>query len=393
MKNKNYVGGVKWNFSDEVYFKLTGKKVESSFNPELGFSIKEIPDLIPNKRLFGLFWKTPTFKDIDSNYLFHVYDNKEVNVVISTSSGNTVEGLARTIKNYNERTKRNIKAILLVPELSSFKVDNNVIENNPYVNYVVLKNSTLDSVREFASEFRKKIEKDYKIVMADADLKTASYAQIGLALDKMKLMNDNTCFVQTVSGAVGPAGLMEAAYQLKANPEILVVQPSEKKTAPVVDALNRHSSGNDPLSIFNNKKYETSRIETTLGSTKPIYAIKKFIKWRENGGRIFPATITEDELNQHKDKIIDVLVKAGVYKNKAIGLKLFEIEKSGFMAFVGTIISADNIKSKNIVVNFTGRCLDQNSPIPTSAKPNILYDPSEGVNKLINLLNLTSYQL
>ncbi len=50
-----YVGGDKWNFSDEIYFKLTKKRVKSSYNPKIFVSIEKIPDIIPNKNVYGLF--------------------------------------------------------------------------------------------------------------------------------------------------------------------------------------------------------------------------------------------------------------------------------------------------------------------------------------------------
>ncbi len=61
---QKYIGGKKWRFSDNIYFKLTGEKIESSYNPKIPFLVKEIPDFLPNKNVFGLFWCFPTFKDI-----------------------------------------------------------------------------------------------------------------------------------------------------------------------------------------------------------------------------------------------------------------------------------------------------------------------------------------
>ncbi|MFX1453675.1 MAG: hypothetical protein ACFFCM_22785, partial [Promethearchaeota archaeon] len=125
-----YIGNEKWKFSDEIYYKLTGNKISSNFNPKISIIIKELPGILSKKKVFGLFWSTPTFKDVESNYLFHIYDNINFDYIISTSSGNTVEGIARVIQNYNKILKKNRKAILLVPDLSSFKVDNRVIKNN-----------------------------------------------------------------------------------------------------------------------------------------------------------------------------------------------------------------------------------------------------------------------
>ncbi|MFX1257430.1 MAG: hypothetical protein ACFFAN_06210 [Promethearchaeota archaeon] len=385
---ESYIGGDKWKFSDRIYLKLTGKKVKSKYNPKIFVFIKQLQGILPKKKVIGLFWSTPTFKEIDCHYLFHVYDKSKVDYVISTSSANTVESMARTIKKYNQESHKNIKAILLVPELSSYKVAKSAIDDNPYINYIVLKNSTLDSIREFAVKLEEKISKNYSVVSANADLKTAAYAQMGFVLNNFNLMNENTCFVQTVSGGVGPVGIIESAYQLNVTPEILVIQPVNGKSTPIIDALNEHSCGKDPLSIFEERNYETSSIETTLGSTKPIYAIKKFIKWRENGGRILASQITREDLFQNKDFILDVLVGAGIYPNNEIGMKLFELEKSGFMAFIGVIKSANQINSKNIVINFTGRYLNNHSSIPIPAKPHVLFNPSNGIEELLNILKI-----
>lgn len=388
MLKNSYIGGDKWKFSDKIYAKLTNKKVNSNYNPIISVFIKKLPGILLNKELFGFFWSTPTFKDTDSNYLLHTIDNEEIDYIVSTSSGNTVEGMARTIKNYNQASNKNIISILLVPELSAHKVSKSVIEDNPYVKYVVLKNSTLDSTRDLAKKLIKRLSNKYKVICAKADLKTAAYSQIGLVLNDNNLLNEDTCFVQTVSGGVGPAGLIESSYQLKTNPEILVIQPSNGKSAPIVDALNNHSKGGDPLLIFDDTDYVTSQIEPTLGSTKPVYAIDKFIQWRKNGGRIFPSVVNRDDLARYKDKILNVLVEAGVYPTKKCGLKLFELEKSGFMAFTGAITSANRIKSKNIVVNFTGRYPDHLSTVPIPANPHILFDPLEDLKRLLSLLDL-----
>ena len=85
---------------------------------------------------------------------------------------------------------------------------------------------------------------------------------------------------------------------------------------------------------------------------------------------------------------MDALVKVGVYPSIEIGLKLFEIEKSGFMAFVGAIISAVDIDSNNIIINFTGRYPDSNVINLTSATPHLIYEPSNGVQKLVRLLGI-----
>lgn len=385
---QKYIGGKKWRFSDNIYFKLAGEKIESSYNPKIPFLVKEIPDFLPNKNVFGLFWCFPTFKDIDSHYLFHVYDKNKIDLVISTSSGNTVEGMARTIKYYNQKSRRNIGAILIVPYISSYKVSKSVIKNNPYIKYIVLKNSTLDSVRGFALKLFNCLSSNYRVVYATPNIKTSAYAQIGLALKDNNLMNDNICYIQTVSGGVGPAGFIESAYQLKSNPEILLIQPFNGKSTPIVDALNVHSNGKDYRSIFQDGDYTTSNIEPTLGSTKPLFAIDKFIKWRESGGRILTTRINKEELFQYRNKILHVLVKIGFFPNKEVGLKLFELEKSGFIAFTGAIISANRIESNNIIVNFTGRYIDPKTIIPISATPQILYDPSDGIEPLLNLLNI-----
>lgn len=383
-----YVGGNKWKFSDEIYFKLTKKRVRSSYNPIIFVSIEKISDLIPNKNVYGLFWSTPTFKDVDCNYLLHLNDKDDFDYIISTSSGNTVEGMARTIKKYNSERGKNIRAILLVPELSSYKVSRSAIISNPYVKFIVLKHSTLDSTRIFADKLNNHLAHTSKVVYANADIKTAAYSQIGLILKENNLLNDDICYVQTVSGGVGPAGFIESAYKLKANPEILITQPTGGKSTPLIDALNSHSNGKDPYSIFKNGQYNTSQIEPTLGSTNPLYAIDKFINWKGNGGRILPTRITSEELFQFKDQILNALVKVGVYPSKKIGLKLFDIEKSGFMAFVGAITSATRIQSSNIIINFTGRYPDSHMTNFISATPHLIYDPSNGVQKLIRVLGI-----
>lgn len=384
----NHIGGDNWKFSDKIYYKLTGKRVKSSYFPKISIFIKEIPKLLPNKKVFGLFWSTPTFKDTDSNYLFHIHDRNDIDYVVSPSSGNTAEGMARTIKKYNKEMNKSIKAILLVPELSAYKISKSAIENNPYVNYVVIKNFSLDDTRDFARKLINRLSSKFSVICANSDVKTAAYAQIGLVLSDNNLMNDDSCYVQTVSGGVGPAGLMESAYQLKSNLEILIVQPYNRNSTPLVDALNTHSSGSDPLSIFDNGKYKTSQIEPTLGSTRPFYAIKKFVKWRENGGRIHPVRVRREEISKYKDKILDNLVKIGIYPDKNIGLSLYNIEKSGFIAFVGAIISAKNIKANNVIINFTGRHPDLKLTIPSTATPNILYNPVSSIKELLRTLIL-----
>ncbi|MHA2475255.1 MAG: hypothetical protein ACXAES_18695 [Promethearchaeota archaeon] len=381
---RNYIGGGKWEFSDQVLQKLTGQIVRSNYNPRLPIKIIEIPNLLLNKNVFGLFWDTPTFKDVDCNYLFHIFDDNDIDYIVSPSSGNTVEGMARAIRNYNVQMGRIFRAILLVPELSAYKVSRNVIENNPYVKFVVLKNSTLDETRAFAKNLIDFLSSNYNVIHATPDVKTAAYAQIGFILRENSMLRSNTCYVQTVSGGVGPAGLIEASYKFNLNPEILVVQPLNR----IIDALNAHSRGYNPLSVFDNTKYATSQIEPTLGSAKPVYAINKYIQWRENGGRILPVKINEENLFYYKNKIINCLVKARIYPNTEIGMKLFDLEKSGFMAFVGAMIYAKNIKAKEVIINFTGRYPDPNEVIPRAATPNIIFNPSKGVEDLIRRLDL-----
>jgi len=388
MEIDTYIGKEKWNFSDEIYQKLTGIKVESNFNPEVQLKIVELPGILKCKRLFGIFWSTPTFKDIDCNYLFRVYDNRNIDYVISSSSANTAEGVARVIQSYNKTLKKRAKAILLVPEISSFKMDEKVINKNPYVKYVVLKNSNLDCARKVALELKERIEKKLSVVLAGEDLKTAAYAQIGLALKERDLLNEKSCIVQTVSGGVGPAGIIESAYKLNVKPKLLVVQPLDGNSAPIVDVLNEHSKGRDPITLFNRKNFETPKVETTLGSTKPIYGINKFVKYRENGGIIYASYISKEEIFENRDRILYLLIKHGLYQNREIGVKLFDLEKSGFIAFIGVIKSENLIESENIIVNFTGRLLKFNDPVPKPAKPHIKFDETQGISKLIDLLKL-----
>jgi len=388
MEMKTYIGKEKWNFSDDIYYDLTGNKVNSNFNPEIPVLIKELPGLLDKKKLFGIFWSTPTFKDTDCNYLFHVYDKKDMDYIICTSSANTVEGLARVIPSFNEVTKKDINAILLVPEMSAYKVDKHFIENNQYIKYVVLKNSDLDSIRVFASELKNVMVEKYSLIVADANLKTAAYAQMGLFLKEQNLFNEDVCFVQTVSGGVGPAGVIEAAYKLNEKPEFLVVQPLDGTSTPIIDALKEHSQGKDPFSLFNKVKYETPKIETTLGSSKPFYALEKFVKWREKGNRIVGTYVNIENLQEYRDTILSVLVKSEIYPNKDVGLKLYDLEKSGFIAFIGTILSERKIKANNVVINFTGRCFNPNNPIPESAEPYIFYDPAKGATQLLKRMKL-----
>ncbi len=382
------IGGNKWKFSDEIYFKLTGHTVSSGYNPSIPAVIKRIPGKIVEKNIFILCWGKPTFKDVDCNYLFHICDKNKVEYVVSTSSGNTVEGLARTIKDYNHETRKKLKAILLVPELSSFKVASHVIEKNSFVKYVVLKNSTLDSIREVAAELIKKMSDTYHVISANADMKTAAYSQIGLLCNHYNLMNGDTCYVQTVSGGVGATGFIEAAYKLDAKPELLLTQPTNGNSTPIIDALIAHEEGRDPIHTVEEGNYETSSIETTLGSAKPIYAIKKYIQWRERGGKIKGTKITHDELLQDKKKVLKILMDAGIYPDEKIGNIYFDLEKSGFIAITGALNSINLIEAKNIVINFTGRNIDPLSIIPKTAKPHILFDPQKSIDALLKELDL-----
>lgn len=384
----SYIGGSNWQVSDKIYHKLTGKRIQSNYYPIIPLSVQYSPSFIPNKKLFCLLWGRPTFKDTDSQYLLHVFDEQEIDYIISTSSGNTVESMARSLKEYNNETKKDLKAILLVPEISSFKVSKSVIENNPYVKYIILKNATLDSTRNFSEKLKEVLSKSYEIVLADANLKTAAYSQIGHVLDQINILNNDTCYVQTVSGGVGVTGFIEYALENALNPEILVVQPSSNTSTPILDALNEAAINHDPLSVFEKQKYETSSIESTLGSTKPIYAIKKFIHWMEIGGRILPCQISNQDILDQKDIIVKKLVNAQVYPNFDVGLKFFELEKSGVIAFIGAIKSANIIKSKHIIVNLTGRYPEKSSFLPSSATPDLVYDPNQGINQLIEILNL-----
>ncbi|MFX0081497.1 MAG: hypothetical protein ACFE94_07075 [Candidatus Hodarchaeota archaeon] len=386
--SSSYIGGNNWKFSDNIYFKLTGRKIQSEYFPIIPISVRYIPELIPNKKVFCICWSTPTFKDVDCQYLLHVYDKNEIDYIISTSSGNTVESLARSLKKYNIESKKEIKGILLVPEISSFKVSQSVIENNPYVKYIILRNSSLDNIRNFATKLMKEMSKSYKVVLADANLKTAAYGQIGFVLDHMNLLNNDICYVQTVSGGVGPIGFIEYASQVNLSPEILVVQPVSNVSTPIVDALNEHSMGNNPLDVFKERTYETSDIETTLGSSKPIYAIERFVRWRKDGGRILTSQVSNKDILNHKENIIRELVNARVYPTIELGLKFFELEKSGLIAFIGAINSTKSIKSKSIIVNFTGRFPENTSIIPSSATPHMYYDPNRGVKQFIELLKL-----
>ncbi len=382
-----FIGGKEWQFSDDIYYDLTGLSISSQFNPKIPVKIQKIQDLIKDKNLFILRWGTPTFKDIDCNYLLHAHDGENIEYVVSTSSGNTVEGMARALRKYNqENNNANLKGLLLVPALSSFKVSKSAFYDNPGVKLIELKNSTLDSIRIFATNLVEKLREAHNVVIANADLKTAAYAQMGLYLNKCNLLND-TCFVQTVSGGVGPAGVIEASRKFKTNTEILVVQTTNGPSSPTIDALEEHAHGGDPFELIENGKYETASFETTLGSTKPIYSVKKYIQWREEGGQVIGARVSEEELYQEREKVLQCLLRAGVYSNENIGLRYFNLERSGFIAFVGLLKSLEHIKSKNIVINYTGRYKDPVLAFPEVAKPHISFNPEEGVESFIEKLD------
>ena len=83
-----------------------------------------------------------------------------------------------------------------------------------------------------------------------------------------------------------------------------------------------------------------------------------------------------------------MLINSGIYPSKEIGNKLFDLEKSGFIAFIAAIISEREIEADNIVVNFTGRYIEANSQFPEPATPHIRYNPNEGPSKLLELLEL-----
>ncbi len=381
---KRVIGGKKWSFSDKLYEKLTQTTVSSEYNPVLSSTIFEFPPFIKDKHVFGLTWETPTFKDIDCNYLFHVYDKVPTDIIISTSSGNTVEGGARAIKAYNETRHKNLKAILIVPELSAFKVSQRVIQQNPHVKLVILRNSTLDSIREVALKLKKALSESFHIAMASEDLKTCAYAQMGLVLNDSNLFDEHTCYVQTVSGGVGPAGVLECARELKKKPTIVVVQPENGTPGPIIDALNAHSRGINPASVLQDGKHATSLLEPTLGSTKPNYALNKLIEWRQTGGTVHAVSITRDFLFHCKDQIMDLLVSRGVYPDPSCGSKYFEIEKSGFIAIAGIMRAASEIQVPNIVINFTGRRPDVNAPDHRPATPHFTFDPkSQDVDRIV----------
>lgn len=379
-------GDKNWRFSDDVLKKLTGKNISSDYSPTLSVSLIEFPNLAEGKKFYVLFWGTPTFKDIESQYLFHVFDHEDYDLIISTSSGNTVEGMARSIKIYNEKMGKNKKVLLLVPELSSYKVSESVIVDNPYVIYVVLKNSTLDSTREYAQIIKNNLNNKIKIITSNSDIKTAAYSQIGLILQGTNLLNSNTCYVQTVSGGVGPTGLMEASKLLDKKPELMIIQPKESISGPVIQALNEDSLGNDPFSIFKKIKFQTPLMEPTLGSTKPIYVIEKLLEWRENKGIVYTGDVSETDLTENLAILFKRLIESGIFRNMSECEKYFKVEKSGFIALKGAILHSDKINADNIVVNFTGRrpMLDTNI-IP--AKPHIIIDPYK--DKIDLIIKLT----
>jgi hypothetical protein len=376
---KTYIGKDRWTFSDRIYEKLTKAIVSSDFSPSIEASVICLPEIIPNKKTYGVFWGTPTFKDIDCNYLFHVFDKANLELVISTSSGNTAEGVARAIKSYNQQKGKTVKAILLVPEISSAKVSREAIHGNPYVKYLVLKNSTLDETKEFALKLKTALSRKLRVSMATDDLKTSAYAQIGLVLEDAGLMNSDTCYVQTVSGGVGAAGIIESAYELKREPELMIVQPENGTPGPLVDALNAHLCKVDPFQVLRKGNYRTSELEPTLASTKPTHALGKLIGWREAGGRVHTSSVKSDYLFQHKETIMNMLVELGIYPDKRVGSKYFMLEKSGFIAVAGALHDAKKTNVSNIVINFSGRRPDPQSLMTAdfvSASPAFYFDPA-----------------
>ena len=132
----------------------------------------------------------------------------------------------------------------------------------------------------------------------------------------------------------------------------------------------------------------TPDIEKTLGSAKPLYAIRKYIQWRENGGKIKGARVTLEELSKNKERVLKMLIDVGVYPNEEIGLKYYELEKSGFMAIIAALNSIKDIKANNIIINFTGRFMDPDVKIPITATPDLIIDPSKGIDHFIEALNL-----
>lgn len=378
-KVETYVGGGKWEFSDAIYQRLTCNTVRSNFNPSIRAFIADMGTLIPDKQTFCIYWDAPTFKDIDCNYLLHVVDQCNPNLILSTSSGNTVEGLARIIQRYNDDTGNSVEAILLVPEISAYKVSARTIHDNPHVKYLVLRNATLDSTRAYATKLFAALSETRHVVVASEDLKAAAYAQMGLMLDGVNLFDDEMCYVQTVSGGVGPAGIMEAAHEMGRDPELLVIQPINGTPGPIVDALVEHTAGRDPLLLLHEGHYETSQIEPTLASTMPIYTVNKLVSWREAGGRVGGTSVPWNYLRQQKDRILKALVRIGVYSDARIGQYFFDIEKSGFLAIAGAMLAAQSIQSQKIIINFTGRRPESVSPGISDfevATPHFFFDPT-----------------
>ena len=384
------MGGNRWGFSDAIYQRLAQVRVESTFNPTIRAFISGLPPLIPQKKVFALFWDAPTFKDVDCNYLLHVLDQSNPELIISTSSGNTVEGVARTLRSYNVETGKEIQAILLVPQMSAYKVSAQTIDNNPYVKFVVLRNATLDSTREFADLLKTALSETRRVASASEDLKTSAYAQMGLVLDDAGLFRDDACYVQTVSGGVGPAGILEAACEMGRNPELLIVQPANGTAGPIVDALITHEEGGNPFALLETGHYETSHLEPTLGSTKPTYAVEKLVNWRESGGKLSATSVTGDYLLQQKNNILKFLVQLGIYSNNRVGKRYFDIEKSGFIAIAGAMQAARHIRASNIVINFTGRrpsTVFESSPDFQSAIPYLAVDPTTAsISELVEKL-------
>ena len=178
---------------------------------------------------------------------------------------------------------------------------------------------------------------NFNVATASEDLKTAAYAQIALLLNNANLLDENTCYIQTTSGGVGPAGFLEGARLLAHVPEILVVQPENGHPGPLVDALLKHAEGENPFTFLRQNKYSTSMLEPTLGSTKPLYALQKLVHWREEGGSVITVSVSKRDLFRQKSRILTQLVKLGIYPNPTIGTQFFQLEKSGFICITGAI--------------------------------------------------------
>ncbi|GAB4311164.1 MAG: hypothetical protein Kow0069_11460 [Promethearchaeota archaeon] len=396
-------GGPNWHFSDELYREATSEVVESGHAPLLRADVREVPGLVPGKRSFVVLWSTPTFKDVDGHYAFRVLDSRlgglsqggprggvEQTWALVPSSGNTAEGAARAAALYQAQTGARVAALLLVPEVSAYKVASEAVDWNPAAKLVVVRNSSLDELRELAVEVGAALEEraGVRAFTAGFDLKAAAHAQVALVLKDAGLLDAEACYVQAVSGGAGPAGFTDGAARLGANPEVLLVQPREEGASPLVEALDVHERGGDPLAFLSDVAHEPSKFEPTLASTNPAPAVEKLVRWKVAGGRLRTEKVSPGDLLKVRGTLARALVRTGAFSTAAQALHYFEVEKSGFLALAGAAAAAleGKLEAPNVVVNFTGRLPSNISGFHRPATPADVAAPSELVEAALGLV-------